>query len=252
MLQRAVLLPASVVLTMTMFASPRAVEAAQGPMHIAAQRDGLRLELVVPLHAYPRNAFIRVYAYARNVSRHTVWIVGPGPMSPGQYVPQVQVLDAAARSLPVSLTSYFPYTGPVPFPLAIKPGESFRVTEEIVLRGAWLRREVMLLRKPTFPLQGREFHPPVLGVRLLPSDAPAVHVSVANRGASAILVRPPNIHGSPWAVWYADCGGTNYDQQIYWTKVTSPLSAGCFPLVAWHVLVGWRGHSVATIEAGRV
>jgi hypothetical protein len=214
-----------------------------------AQRGGLRLELIVPRHAYPRNALMHVYAYARNVSRHTVWIEAGEPMAPGRYLPQVAVLNGQGQSLPLSLTSYFPYPGPAPYPAALKPGESVGGREDIVLRGSWIRVGVTLLPRPTFPPQGTEFHTPVLHVHLLPSDAPAVQVTVTNGRGSAAITRPPGVRGFPWSVYYADCGGTTYDQRIYWSRASLHFGSGCSPLVAWHVLVGWWGHSVAEIDA---
>jgi hypothetical protein len=213
-----------------------------------AQRGGLQLELIVPRAHYPRNALMHVYAYARNVSHHTVWIEGGGPMAPGRYLPQVAVLNGQGQSLPLSLTSYFPYPGPAPYPAALKPGQSIGGRENIVLRGSWLRVGVTLLAKPALSAQSAEFHTPVLHVHLLPSDAPAVQVSVTNGEGSATITRPPNVHGFPWSVYYADCGGTGFDERFDWSRASIHFTSGCSPLVAWHVLVGWWGHSVATID----
>jgi hypothetical protein len=85
-------------------------------------------------------------------------------------------------------------------------------------------------------------------VHLLPSDAPAVQVSVTNGEGSATITRPPGVHGFPWSVYYADCGGTSFDQRIDWSRASLHFRSGCSPLVFWHVLVGWWGHSVATID----
>jgi hypothetical protein len=40
----------------------------------------------------------------------------------------------------------------------------------------------------------------------------------------------------------------NYFENIYWTPTPTHFVPGCLPLQALHALIGWRGHSVASIE----
>lgn len=226
-----------------------AAGASKPAMKVSAQRGGLRLELSLSHASYPRDALIRAWVTMRNTTRHTIWVEGGGPQAPGKYFPQIDVLDSAGRSLPLSLTTWFPYPGPPNVPSALAPGQTIAGPEDIVLRGSWVRLGVTLLPNGNLPMRSRDpFHTPALEVALLPSDAPAVQLSAGTDRPVATIARPAYAHGLPQAVWYADCGGTNFDQRIYWTPVSTRLLPGCLPLHAWHVLVGWRGHSVATVE----
>jgi hypothetical protein len=245
------LLLATTVLAITMWGTPHeAAGAPVVPLRVVAQRGGLRLELSVPHSTYPRDALIRVWAVARNTTRHTLWIEGGGPQAPGKYLPQVEVLNGAGRSLPLSLTTYFPYPGPMSGPSSLAPGATVGGAEDVVLRGSWVRVGINLLRDGTLPVRsGVAFHTRALQMHLLPPDPPTVQLNASTDNASATIVRPTNVHGLPQAVWYADCGGTDFDQRSYWSPVSTHFAAGCSPLHAWHVLVGWRGHSVAAIES---
>lgn len=228
--------------------SSAAASAAKKPLHAVVQRGGLRLELTVPRASYPRDALVRVWASVRNTTHRTLWIESNGPQAPGRYLPQVEVLDRAGHSLPLSLTTYFPYPGPPPGPVSIAPGAAIAGPEDLVLRGARVRLSVLALspRDPRFGPHTR-LETPALHLHLRPVDSPTVQL-ITSGSPSATIVRPTGLHGLPLAVWYADCGGVNYSQEIYWTKVSLHLTPGCSPLQAWHVLVGWRGHSVASID----
>lgn len=219
------------------------------PLRAVAQHGGLRLEVTVPRSDYPRDALIRVRVVARNTTGHTLWIEGGGAQAPGRYLPQVEVLDHAGRPLPLSLTTYFPYPGPAPTAASLTPGATIGGPEDVVLRGSWVRARVTLLRAGNIPVRaGYGLTTRPLRVHLLPSDSPKVTINAGTGGPSVTIVRPPGLRGPPQAVWYADCGGTNFDQRMYWSSVSTVLVPGCSPLHAWHVLVGWRGHSVAAID----
>jgi hypothetical protein len=161
----------------------------------------------------------------------------------------VDVLDGAGSSLPLSLTTFFPYPGPGPASVSLAPGATIGGTEEIVLRGARLRLGVTLLKDGRYPMgPGVAFHTRALHVHLLPADPPVVQIKTGTSNPVATISRPAYAHGLPQAVWYADCGGTNFDQRIYWSSVSTRFVPACSPLHAWHALIGWRGHSVAAID----
>lgn len=199
--------------------------------------------------AYPLDALIRARVVLRNTTHHIIWIEGYGPEAPGRYIPQVQVLDDSGRSLPISLTTWFPYPGPMPSPVRLQPGQAITGGEYLVLRGARVRLAATLLPNGNVPVRsGTPLHTRALRLHLLPADPPTVRINSGASSPSITIIRPAQAHRSPRAVWYADCGGTNFDQTIYWSKVSTHLVPRCSPLHAWHVLAGWQGHSVATVE----
>lgn len=227
----------------------QAAAGAATPLHVVAQRGDLRLELTIPRGSYPRDALVRVRAIVLNTSRHTFWIETPGPIAPGRYVPQVEVLNGDGLSLPISLTTYFPYPGPPPGAASIAPDGVLGGAEDIVLRGSWVRLGITVLRGPKFPLRTRfGLETRAARVRLLPPDPPTVQLSLSATYPFATIETPPGVHGLPQAVWYADCGGVDYFEQIYWTSTPIYFVPGCLPLHALHALIGWRGHSVASID----
>jgi hypothetical protein len=151
----------------------QAAAGATTPLQVVAQRGGLRLELTIPRGSYPRDALVRVRAIARNTTRHTIWIETPGPIAPGTYFPQVEVLNGAGLPVPISLTNYFPYPGPPPDAGTLQPGETVGGAEDIVLRGSWVRLEVTVLRGPEFPVRTRfGLETRAARVHLLPPDPP--------------------------------------------------------------------------------
>lgn len=224
---------------------------ADGPVQVMTTSHGLCLTLTIPRSAYPGDALVRIWARLQNVSRKTIWIWDGGPPAPGKYLPQPFVYDATgATSLPISLTDYFPYPGPGPSVLPLRPGFDRTVSELVVLRGPRIRLVLTLAaRHQANRGPGPDIVTPMARISLLAPDRPRIVAAPTPNEPLRMHIEPPSgVSGPPLGVYYADCGGTNFDQSIWWTRLARYIAPGCTPVLAWHVLVGWLDHSVVTID----
>ena len=217
-------------------------------------RDGLNLRLTLPHGSYPRNALVRVWAEAKNVSRRAVWIYDSGPPAPGKAFPQPEVFNASGtRMLPLSIVHYSPYPGPLPTRFLFQPGQVRRGWQVIVLRGPLLRLSVRLAentRKWRMGLPSGEVSTPAVRVRLTAPDTPSVYLHVSPGTLSADIIPGFQTTDQPLSVSSTECG-IQVNQNIYWTPDSRHITPACVPIrqvQSWRVVIGWLGHSVATID----
>jgi hypothetical protein len=219
---------------------------------VSTTQHGLRLTLSVPAHALPQNALMRVWTRMTNLTRHTIYLWDSGPMAPGKYIPQVEVLAANRTGpLPISLTDYFPYPGPAPFAYPLFAGATQNRPDLIILRGPLVRLKVDLAhRSRSIARQNGSVTTRALRIHLTAPDTPAVSLQMPPKALSADIVPAGTVHGRPLAVWYANCGDTQFDETFDWTAESSRIEPGCSPAMGWHVIIGWLNHSVGQIDWG--
>jgi hypothetical protein len=160
--------------------------------------------------------------------------------------------------------AWFPYPGPGFVPIPLAPGQTIGRPEDVVLRGSRVRLGVSLLPNGREPMRsGTPFHTQALKIDLLSPDAPTVQLKAETDGPVAMISRPAHAHGLPKAVWYANCGPTNDNQDVEWTAVGTHLRPSCSPL---HLIclacAGWmaralgrcnrRSTSLSTTNSGPV
>lgn len=220
-----------------------------------AMAGGLKLSLTVPSLSYPRNALIRVSVSIQNVSRHVVGYLIPGVSLPGVASPQAEVLDRSGRIVfPPAMPYMPPLPGPPPSLQPLQPGQTIRVSEYIVVRGARIRASQQFT--PTWSLSVRRALNTLttrpITVQLTAAPAPQITLQQTAAGPVLDVTRPPGLSGKMLRLSYADCGdttsGPNFEYSWSWVHSGLHLTAGCSPLRAWHLRVAWLDHPVAALD----
>jgi len=218
----------------------------------AITSHGVRLTLTLHRNTYPQDALVRALVSMRNISHHSVWLDGGGPMYSGKSFPQVEVLNAGTSVFPPAVTGYLPHQGPGPSFIQLAAGKTITDRPFIILRGPMIRATVPVLKGGRSLTTAGNVTTRALTIHLTASDAPQVQLHVSAKGhASATFVSPPPFKGE---LLYQDatwCSGTTYDQDIEWvTSYVLPRS-GCIPTLSWHLVAGWPNHSVVTVNYTR-
>jgi hypothetical protein len=215
---------------------------------ITARGYGLRLTLTVPRRVYPRNALVRVYIVARNITPHRVWILPTENFLPGDSFPQVDVLNGAGEALPPPLKLLFIPGLPIPLPRALKPAQSIGADPLVVLTGSWLRASIAAV--PGYTGRGafhlRFVRTRALRIFLVHGMAPRV---VLNTGPGDITVdvsSPVPVRGPLYSIFSSSCH-YNYS----WTPTPPYLNPGCRSPARWYALAGWLNHPIASISYQR-
>lgn len=210
----------------------------------------IRLTLTLPGRTFPADALVRVTVTARTTSRHRIWLLGSGPMTPGKSVPQVEVVRDGAVVYPPALSRWIPQPGPPPTGLPVDPGKTIRTTTYIILRGPLVRAAVDIV-KGQFDL-GRSVKvtTPPLSVTLTAPDPPTVMVTATPGGPQAEIAPPAGTVRKPLYEAATMCSGTiGGAQTLDWTRADSDIfTPACAPMEQWHLVAGWPGHTVITVD----
>ncbi len=216
---------------------------------------GLKLALTIPRRVYPYNALAAVAVSIRNVPRHTIGYWNPGVSLPGVASPKVDVLNSSGKIVfPPAMMYMPPLPGPAPFLAPLQPGQTIRVHEYVVIRGARIRAAQRFTPNwsPNVqrPLNWLRTQP--IALRLTSEPAPRLTVSQTSAGPVVDVVRPARMTGSPLVLDYADCGdtaqGPKYDYTSGWTVAGLHIIPGCAPVMSWHLRVAWLNHPVAALD----
>jgi hypothetical protein len=214
----------------------------------AQEPRGLELGLRLPAHSYPRDALVRVWVTITNVTGHSqVLARGCSPRI------DAQVIDDRGSVV---------YPPPFPGglirgclsapPVRLGPGRSVTRARYVILRARHVRPVVVVnphkmlaggqrtvtLTRGT-PPHARWTYGPTLSVAVYPATS-------ADRGRPLFMqaVRCGSPSGAPQSA-----SGT-----LHWTRASAPTHGGyefdapCSAPLAWHLVVGWTGQPVASVN----
>ncbi|MDQ2741306.1 MAG: hypothetical protein M3Z66_03275 [Chloroflexota bacterium] len=240
------------LLSLLLWLPPAVVGAQPAPLdQVSMVSHGIELKLSLPQASYPQNALVQASVSMRNVSRHTVWLWTNGPMIPGGSWPEVDVLDSSGTVVyPPALPTYFPLPGPPPTLVAAKRGFYLHSLVYVVLRGSHLQLTLDISPGGSTTDRSTAVHlaTPPLAVTLTAPDTPRITLHTPPAQISVTFQPVDAVQDPLRFVGYADCGGTNFQQDIDWSPGGRGLVPGCQPLRHWYLVAGWPGHSVATVD----
>lgn len=229
----------------------QSVSATAEPHRAVVVKQGVRVTVSLPQRSYPRNALVRVWIGARNVSNHTIYV----PEScAGPSNPHITVLTGTGHIVFPPLIPTPAPSGPVVMgcmaakPIPLKPGHSLHWRQDAVLRGTQIMAHIGLGNARSYGHSSR-WITGRLRVQLTPPDAPTITI----HSAPSTTIDVTSTSGSgPFVVndwWF--CPGDdrlNGPNERTTTIAGSTISVPCSRPTEWHGVVAQIGHSLAQFD----
>lgn len=226
---------------------------------------GVRLTLILPSRAYPRNALLRATVKVRNNSAASLTVRQPSCRADGPS-PAVQVLNRNGQVVfppPLKeppLQGTICMTGPPPplLPHHILTQKFYVIARSDRIRAViWSGSELSM-------------ETPVVHIRLVPAQAPKlVLVTGPSVHATVSVHNPRKKQGFLYTEWYScpdlprqEIGGTTFYERVStggapsvtgrvfnWAATSGRrISPGCINPVEWHAAVGQLGQPVSYLD----
>ncbi|MGI8968135.1 MAG: hypothetical protein ACR2GA_03415 [Chloroflexota bacterium] len=256
------------LLGMICLAPAPAIARSSRTARVEVVRQGLAVSLSIPAKQYPVNAIVRA---TMQVSDETAGAIRLNRITFygcwGTFPPQAFVMSNRRQMFPPVVLS--PDIPICPRPhggtMDLRAGASLVSHEYLLLRGPQIRAFVLLssMRQQQLQQQTPFIGTPILTVKLTRGDAPTVRIQ---RGAAPVahVLRPPYARGELFigTGWVRSVGapsfgvrGVNAIDSVdsSWSRTNSlavrpKLDSGYSRIVQWHSVVGWLGHSAASID----
>src|SRR5579884_488616 len=226
-----------------------------GKQSVTAESHGIRLTLAVPRHSYPDNALVRFGLRLENTTNHTIEVLEQ-PRVCGYPNPGIDVLTAAGQIVyPPALVPFPAMSCPPPIGTRLAPHHAIKRRLLVILRDQSLRGTASLERMAGGTASYFTLQTPRIAVHLVPTAPLDVSLSLGAGTASATITRPAHAAGSLWSEEWTQCrdaGTGDLETTVTsWGRLSSPtITADCAgeTLSQWHVVDGWLGYPVATVN----
>jgi hypothetical protein len=233
----------SVIVLAATLLLPRSARAQPGPVSASATSGSVKLTLSLDHEQYPQNALVLVTLTVTNVGKTPVSLQRGEPQC-GAFQPAVQIEDAAGRPSQLPTAAKF---APMPCPvlpfLTLAPGHSLQQHPHVVLSGP------QISASQTF---GSRQDPhtvttPPLAITLTKSSP--IKVTLQSSGPAAVVQSLPSRLYYTQSAKCAQGNGTNVTSLFSWTRTKrTRITPPCTPVSEWHLIAGYPGKPVATLD----